>query len=113
MAGNLMWNGASGKRYPFTVFPRHPTLPSGAKGNYIYAKTIGNTWYAVYIGQGDVSVRATGDHHRIACINSKGATHVHIYPNDSERDRLAVEKDLLAAHGEAYTPTGCNVREGG
>ena len=84
-------------------------------GNYIYAKVVNNVWVPVYIGQGDLSVRCTTNHHQTECINSKAATHVHVHSHKTpdEAARLAEERDLLAGHPEAYSPKGCNVKEGG
>jgi len=70
-------------------------------------------WVPIYFGEGDLSVRSTKSHHQITCINSKGATHVHMHLNAAETARKAEEKDLLAAYPQAYSPTGCNVKLGG
>ena len=108
------WTGASGKKYTYYIWPRNPDIKSGQMGNYIYAKKNANGyWVPVYIGQGDLSERCTKNHHRHQCINSKGATAVHLHTNGAERDRLTEERDLLANHSQAYVPTGCNVKEGG
>lgn len=107
------WTGASGTKYTYWIYERHPSIKEGATGNYIYTKVVDNVWVPVYIGQGDLSVRATDNHHQIECIDSKKATHVHMHTNAKEADRLAEEKDLLAGHPEAYAPKGCNVKKGG
>src|SRR5215468_8376703 len=104
------WIGASGKSYTYYVYTRHPEINAGQFGNYIYSKL--NTegkWVPVYIGEGDLSVRCTKSHHQIACINAKGATHVHMHLNATEADRWAEESDLLARYTNAYQPNGCNV----
>lgn len=108
----VIWTGASGTQYKYWVYPRHPSIKE-VDGNYIYSKVVNNVWIPIYVGQGDLSVRCTDNHHRIECINSKKATHVHLHTNSAEKDRLAEEKDLLAGHPDAYSPTGCNVKEGG
>jgi hypothetical protein len=108
------WTGASGTGYTYWIYPRHPDI-SGI-GNYIYALLNDqNQWVPVYIGQGDLSVRLTKNHHQIECINSKRATHVHArcHKVENEATRLAEERDLLGNYGQAYAPTGCNQREGG
>lgn len=108
------WTGASGKNYIFYVWPRHPDIKSGQMGNYIYTKLNSEgRWVPIYVGQGDLSVRSTSDHHRIECIDKKGATHVHMHTNTREEDRLAEERDLLARYTNAYAPNGCNVKKGG
>jgi hypothetical protein len=87
-----------------------PTFNEGQNGNYIYAKkNQAGYWVPVYMGEGDLSKRATPDHHRIRCIDSKGATHVHLHLNAKNEDRRAEEQDLLANYINALTPDGCNV----
>jgi len=104
------WVGISGTKYTYYVYPRHPNINDGQDGNYIYAKKNGDGyWVPVYMGEGDLSRRATADHHRIGCIDSKGATHVHLRLNAKYEDRRAEEQDLLANYTNALTPYGCNV----
>lgn len=107
------WAGASGTKYKYWVYPRHPSVSEGFLGNYIYTKVVNKFWVPIYIGQGDLSVRCTNNHHQIECIDSKGATHVHLHLNANEAERLAEEKDLLSGHSSAYDPTGCNIKTGG
>ena len=95
-AQTCVWQGVSGVKYTYYVYPRHPSINAGQDGNYIYAKIENNSWVPVYFGQGELSVRATGNHHQIECIDSKRATHVHLHVNKAEADRLAEERDLLA-----------------
>ena len=105
-----VWVGKSGARYTYYVYPRHPSINAGQDGDYIYAKkNAQGLWVPIYIGQGDLSKRATLDHHRIDCIDAKGATHVHMRLNAKKDDRLAEEQDLLANYKNALTPGGCNV----
>lgn len=104
------WVGKSSVKYTYYVYARHPSVNAGQDGNYIYAKkNQQGLWVPVYIGEGDLSKRATPDHHRINCIDSNGATHVHLHLNSRKEDRLAEEKDLLANYTNALTPSGCNV----
>lgn len=108
------WTGATGKKYAYYVWPRHPNLNDGQMGNYIYSRLNENgQWVPLYIGQGDLAVRATKDHHRIDCIDRKGATHIHLRLNPKEADRLAEERDLLMNYTNSYAPSGCNVKIGG
>jgi hypothetical protein len=108
------WTGASGTNYTYYIWPRHPNLQQGQDGNYIYAKkNAEGKWVPVYIGEGDLSVRCTNNHHQIECIDSKGATHVHLHLNSREADRKAEEADLLGRYTNAYAPHGCNVKKGG
>ncbi len=104
------WVGRSGTKYTYYVYPRHPSINEGQDGNYIYAKkNCDGCWVPVYLGEGDLSKRATPDHHRIHCIDSHGATHVHLHLNAKKEDRRAEEKDLLANYTDALAPNGCNL----
>jgi hypothetical protein len=105
-----VWIGRSGAKYTYYVYPRHPSINEGQDGNYIYTKkNRDGLWVPVYIGEGDLSKRARTDHHRIQCIDSKGATHVHLHLSARREDRVAEERDLLANYMNALTPSGCNV----
>lgn len=109
-----VWTGASGKNYNYYIHPRHPNINQNQLGNYIYARLNSeNQWVPVYVGQGDLSVRCTANHHQVDCIDSKRATHVHMHLNGREGDRLAEESDLLRRYSMAYAPNGCNVKRGG
>lgn len=104
------WIGKSGAKYTYYVYPRHPNINSGQDGNYVYAKKNSEgLWVPVYMGEGDLSERATPDRHRIRCIDSKGATHVHLHLNPRKEDRRAQEQDLLANYVNSLSPEGCNV----
>src|SRR5581483_12026368 len=110
--GTCVWKGASGTNYTFQILPRHPNINAGQFGNYIYAKkNASGYWVPVYIGQGDLSVRCSESHHQLECIDSKGATHIHMHLNSTEADRLNEEKDLLSNYANAYSPNGCNLKK--
>jgi hypothetical protein len=109
-----VWTGGSGKRYTYYVWPRQPEVASDQTGNYIYAKkNAKNQWVPIYIGEGDLSVRCTSNHHQHECIDLKGATAVHMHKNADDAARWSEESDLLAAYPSAYAPTGCNIKSGG
>ena len=111
MAEEVLWPGASGHKYKYTAYPIDTDLKSLA-GNYIMTRHDGNTYYAVYIGEGDLKTRSKDPEH-LACAKGKGANEIHAHVNSIESARLAEEQDLLAIHVEAYTPSGCNKKEGG
>ena len=116
MAENLTckWNGKSGTLYTYHIHPLPVTFEAGQDGNYIYSKKNDEgKWVPIYIGQGDLASRVSDDHHQAACIERRGATHVHVRRNERENDRTDEEADLLARYTNAYKPTGCNEREGG
>jgi acetyltransferase len=104
-----IWQGASGQRYRFEVYPLDQGIEQAEPGIYIFARRSGEGWEAIYIGQGELKVDVaykTLDR----CIGEKHATHVHLHVDGSEEQRRAACADLLAAHIEAYEPHGCNVR---
>jgi hypothetical protein len=108
------WEGASGKNYLFYVYDCHSRIDSGQLGIYIYCKlNERSAWVPLYIGQGDLSVRCTESRRHASCIESKGATHVHMRLAAGEADRLGVERDLLARFTNVYAPSGCNMRDDG
>lgn len=100
----INWVGQSGKDYKHWIFPLSASFkPVG--GNYIFAKeTQPGYWSPVYIGQtSDLSERFD-NHHAMVCAKRNGATHIHAYSNDNEKQRLAEEMDLIGH----WNPT-CNV----
>ncbi len=102
------WTGASGRKYVYDVHPRHQKVPQEA-GNFIYARMDErNRWIPIYIGQGDLAQRAAVEQERLACVDAKGATHVHLHVNFDKEHRLTEEKDLLDNFPQAYLPDGCN-----
>lgn len=57
----------------------------------------------LYVGQtDDLSSRFDG-HHKQRCFDRNGKTHIAIMREDSEKNRLRIESDLITK----YTPT-CN-----
>lgn len=107
------WTGASGRKYIYTVYPRHPEVTPNEPGNFIYAKLDKQKrWVPIHIGQGNLTQRATVDRRRIDCIEAKGATHVHLHANFKKDDRLAEETDLLENFPQAFVPDGCSEKSG-
>lgn len=103
------WTGASGRKYIYAVYARHPDVTPNEPGNFIYAKLDKqNRWVPIHISQGNLTQRAAVDSERIDCIDAKGATHVHLHANFKKEDRLAEEKDLLENFPQALLPDGCS-----
>lgn len=102
------WVGASGTEYNFIVYDRDEAVPSRG-GLYIYCRRDAQgLWAPLYMGQGDLAV-CCSDPDRLACIASKGATHVHMRLCRSKEDREAELADLLGRYRNAFAPWGCNV----
>ncbi|GMR05988.1 MAG: hypothetical protein BMS9Abin25_0569 [Gammaproteobacteria bacterium] len=87
--------GASGRTYEFNVYPWGTSFkPLGAV--YAVLKKPPSNFTILYIGQtGDLSTRFD-DHHKQACFDRNGKTHIGIHLESTESGRLAIEADLLA-----------------
>jgi hypothetical protein len=108
------WNGASGTNYTYYIWELPANFDPNQAGNYIYSKTNSeHKWIPIYIGEGDLASRVGDSHHQAACIKGKGATHVHVHLNASEKARKAEEADLIARYTNSYKPNGCNEKTGG
>jgi hypothetical protein len=108
------WTGESGASYEYFIHQLPVDFNPNQDGNYIFSKKNDKgRWVPIYIGQGDLARRVSADHHQADNIRKKGATHVHVHLNLKEGSRMIEEKDLLAKYTNAYTPHGCNEREGG
>ena len=108
------WVGDSGTEYSYFIHALPVSFDPNQNGNYIFSKKNSNgKWVPIYIGEGDLADRVNDNHHQAACINRKGATHVHVHLNASKANRKAEEEDLLAHYTNAYAPSGCNEKEGG
>ena len=103
------WTGASGKKYIYEIYARHPKLAANEPGNFIYAKIDEHKrWLPIYIGEGNLTQRAGPDPRNVECIDAKGATHIHVHVNYDREDRIAEVKDLLNNFPQACAPEGCN-----
>lgn len=108
------WTGASGRKYIYQIYTRHPELPPNEPGNYIYAKMDEHRrWMPICIGEGNLTQRAATDAHCVDYIDAKGATHVHMHANFAKDDRLAEVKDLHANFPDACVPAGVRATRGG
>ena len=67
----------------------------------------------IYIGEGNLTQRAEPDLRGMACIDAKGASHVHLHVNYEREDRIAEVNDLLDNFPRAYGPDGCNEKKTG
>ena len=94
---SIEWTGKSGRNYTYWIYPLPPNFTAVA-GNYIFAREVSpGRGQPIYIGQtSDLSERFDS-HHKVACIRSNGATHIHVHRNDAgEAARKAEEADLVA-----------------
>ena len=106
------WLGESGFIYIFHVYERGEPIPS-RQGVYIYSsKNADDLWYPIYIGYGDLS-SCCDDPQVLACIDGKGATHIHMRLCSDPAEGADEVVDLLRRSPIAYAPTGCNVAKAG
>ena len=90
------WPGASGMSYSYEIYPIGTSFYA-LPGNYILAKESSPArWTAVYIGQtSNLSERFDG-HHRMPCILTNGATHIHVRQNHAgAQARQFEESDII------------------
>ena len=103
----IKWTGQSGTQYTYWIYPRGQKFTGETPGNYIHAKeTESGSFIAIYVGQTkDLNVRLS-NHEKQQCVDSHGATHLHVHANNKgEAARLAEESDLIARLQPA-----CNVQ---
>jgi hypothetical protein len=111
-AAVVEWRGASGARYAYWSYQLPEVPDQEAIGSYIFARRGDDGgWVPVFFGHGDLATLGEGVHALWANIRTKGATHVHTHRNARVAGRREEEADLLAAHPEAWAPSGCNQRE--
>lgn len=102
------WVGVSKNTYTYFIHTIPVSFNNDQDGNYIFTKKVDGKWRPIYIGQGDLGDRISANHHKIDCIERKGATHVHVHLNSNKVAREHEEADLLANYTQSYEPTGCN-----
>lgn len=108
------WKGASGDSYKYFIYPLPQNFDADQNGNYIFTRPNAEMrWLPIYIGQGDFGDQIGDQHHKAACLASKGATYVHVHLNATQQARREEEADLLANYAQAYAPVGCNEKVGG
>ena len=83
------WKGKSGRVYLYWIHPIGQVFEP-VPGNYIFAKaTAPGHWVPVYIGETKDLSERFDDHHKMPCIEERGATHIHVHVNNEEADLIA------------------------
>lgn len=93
----IIWAGKSGREYKYWINPLSEIDTFKAEpGNYIFARSSPDGWYAVYVGETeDLSERFDG-HHKMPCIE-RSATHIHAHTSSRDASvRRAEEADIIA-----------------
>lgn len=90
------WEGASGRKYTYEIYSLDTPFRPVA-GNYIFAKETKPTWYRpLYLGETtNLATRFGPSHHKWACAERNGMTHIHVRQNSNQAARLAEEQDLV------------------
>ncbi len=108
-----MWPGAGGRDYEFRVH----ALPCerygrADRGVCIFAREARGEWKAILVEHGFIAdmIRKAGTD---ACLNKKGASHVHVRLVDRPDACRRIIADLLAEHADAFAPAGCNRKPAG
>jgi len=112
--GTVTAEGGSGRRYVFDVYPWNDLdVPRGtvfAPVGAVYLvlrKTAriqaGYDYEVLYVGQTANMTGRFDDHHKQTCFDRNARTHIGILRCGQERDRLAIEADLLNRY-----KTACN-----
>lgn len=94
----INWPGASGAAYTHYIYPRGQSFTSDVPGNYVYAKeTKPGTWEPIYIGQTKNLNQRQQGHEKKPCLDTHGATHVHVcFGSADEATRRRQEDDQIA-----------------
>src|SRR5262245_66267554 len=98
----LTFVGRSGAKYLFHVYP-WGTEFKAVGGVYSILRHDADGYAVIYVGQTrDLSERFD-DHHKEECFSRNRKTHLAAMVEESERQRLMIEQDLIAS----YNPS-CN-----
>jgi len=87
--------GVSNQTYDFSVTDWGTSFYRFGSVYIILQKSGQSQFRLLYIGQtSDISERFY-NHHKQACFDQNGKTHIGIYPESSESNRFAIETDLV------------------
>ena len=93
-SSTITMQGRSGAKYQFWVYPWGESLKA-VGGVYSVLRDDGTTYTVLYVGQtGDLSERFE-NHHKAACFDRHRKTHIAARVEESERQRLVIEQDLI------------------
>jgi hypothetical protein len=100
--GTVTATGGSGRQYVFDVYPWDDLdVPKGTAFSpvgavYLVLRKIAQGNYDIlYVGQTANLTGRFDDHHKQACFDRNARTHIGVLRCGQERDRLAIEADLL------------------
>jgi hypothetical protein len=105
--GTVVFTGASGTNYTFTIYSFNTTFKD-VGGVYFITRSEtkqDNTTRLVhiYIGQTEHLSERFDNHHKATCFKKNKADRICIFREDNEEQRLAIEQDLI----DKYNPP-CN-----
>jgi predicted GIY-YIG superfamily endonuclease len=97
----LTLSGKSGDKYDFNVYQFDTSFKQVAAVYAVtkrYKKQDGShTHTIIYIGQTDNLSERFDDHHKAECFSRNNANCICVHKETSEKERLRIESDLLAA----------------
>jgi excinuclease UvrABC nuclease subunit len=97
MADSITLQGGSGAKYTFELYPWGTTFKPVA-GVYAVLRRDPDGYAVIYVGETrDLSERLQ-NHEHSRCFVNHGRTHIAVHQKSVERDRLAIEQDLIASY---------------
>jgi hypothetical protein len=95
---SIQWRGQSGTEYTYYIWPRGAQVENGPPGNFLHVKeTSEGILIPVFIGQTEDLNRRLLSQAIQDCVNSNGATQLHLHASyKGEQARIAEEADLMA-----------------
>ena len=93
----IIWEGASGNKYKYWIYPIGYDHFDPVPANYIFAKEAPpKTHSEIYIGETEDISERFDYHHKIDCIKRNGATHIHAHKRSNDKEtRRKEESDLI------------------
>jgi hypothetical protein len=95
---SIQWRGESGEEYTYYIWPRGSQVEQGPPGNFLHVKeTEEGILVPVYIGQTEDLNRRLLSEEMQKCVNTNGATQLHLHASfKGEAARMAEQADLMA-----------------
>ncbi len=90
--------GISGRQYPFEVYPWGTGFNAVGAVYLILRTSQGGNYDILYVGQTDDLSTRFNNHHKQPCFDRNRKSHIGVLVEGSERNRLAIEQDLIAKY---------------
>ena len=93
---NVNLRGASGRTYDFQVSPWGKQFDRVGAVYAVLRLELDGKYTVLYIGQTEDLSSRFDSHHKQTCFDRNNKTHIGVHLDPSERNRLAIERDLVA-----------------